>query len=104
MTKEQVTKIIEIINEEVQKVVENSKNENSNYYDYTYLNLGDGRVIRFKYDYSKRYNFGTTSIYIAEYNESFKEYFDKAYIDFDTDNEIRLLLVDNIMENFLGHY
>ena len=68
MSQEQIIKIKEIIAEEVQKVLENNKNGNSNYFKWIYLNLGDGRVIRYNYDTYEESKYGTVNIHIAGSN------------------------------------
>ena len=101
MTKEQNKRIIEIINKEVQRVIENNKNENSDCYKWIYLNLGDGRVIRYNYEISECYSGGkiitwyTTHIYIAEYSTNVNSYVDEGYIDFTTNGYMRLAIEGN---------
>lgn len=92
MSQEQIIKIKEIIAEEVQKVLENNKNGNSNYFKWIYLNLGDGRVIRYNYDTYEESKYGTVNIHIAEYYEPLKMYFDQGYLDFDNRNQMQLAI------------
>ena len=94
MSQEQIIKIKEIIAKEVQQVIENNKNGNINCFKWIYLNLGDGRVIRYNYEASEyNSNYGTISIHIADYSELLKEYFDHGYLDFDNYNSMRLAII-----------